>query len=406
MIDYLYRIVWGWVEVIMTGAGVEAVMSRIVMAGHRLWRVHRIAGGMRFVASMKSLPAIRRASRGQGIRVRFGHRGGAPFYGKTAHRRPFLLLGLLSAAVMVGTITARVWVIAPPPGLSPRAQAVLVDKAEASGLYPGVSKAGLALTAIRGKMLRALPEYSWIGITVHGVVAQIQVVPFVGRPRPHVLPRLVALYSGRVTDVWVYMGEARVNAGDRVRRGQTLIEGAVTEVMPDASAEASHLTQTVKTPAEGVVWANVDYRCRLFQPYRITRFSPTGRVYTALYLSLPDRSLVPIRGFHKVPYRHYKVSRTVNPIRWSGVTLPVELIKMVYNQEIGRSEAYSRTEAIRRATTAAEQRLSAEVPRDGRVIGRKRRVQATKTGVWVDVTWTVNQDIAGSVHELKRTKGR
>ncbi|MDA8192596.1 MAG: sporulation protein YqfD [Thermaerobacter sp.] len=394
MTEWFYRWLGGWVEVSLRHGAEEDALSRIVMSGQRLWKIARDGEGVHFVAGLAGIGAIRRAARGCQVTVSFGRRGGAPFQCKSLRRRPFLLVGLLCAVLLLEMAVTRVWVVSVAGGLPLAQQAQIVQAARDSGLGPGTPKGAVQVNAIRRAMQKRLPRYAWIGIQIHGVVATIQTVPWTARPAAHVVPRLVADRSGRITGVWVYMGEPMVAVGDWVRRGQVLVRGGVTGLVPTPKDGQAVQPGVAVTPAEAAVWAEVRYQAEVFQPFHAVQYHTTGRTFTTVTVTLDQGPPILVWGLGPVPFRHYQVTKRETPVMWADVVLPAEMTKMIYNETIRSSMIYRPNVALRLATKAAEQRLQNDVPKAGTVLDRRCVTRWTRTGVWVDVMWTVSQDIA------------
>lgn len=393
MIDLLFRWVFGWVVVTIQGRSAEEVLSRIVLSGQRIWRVRRNAHGLTFSATLSGLESVRQSARFYRVKIHFGRRGGLPFKWRAIKRRPFLGVGVATAVFILFMGFSRVWVINVMGNMPANQKTALIRVAEQSGLQLGTAKGSLNMPSIRESMMKRLPRYSWIGIDIHGMVAIIQTVPIV-RPAPidH-SARLVAARSGKVTDILVYMGDPVVSVGDTVRRGQTLIEGAVTGPVPDQSDPLTVKEARVETPAKGAVWANVRYTTKIFQPFRTSTFRPTGKRTTSVTFTFEESRPYLLWGWGGVPYAHFDVSKQVFPIRWAGVTFPAQVTKMIYNQTKEYPMVLRPRAALARATKIAEDHMATQLAQKGRVVRRVRKIRWQRTGVWVDLTWIVNQDI-------------
>ncbi len=396
MSDFLYRFMSGWMEIRVKGHHVERFISKIAQSGYRLWSVRRIEDSYIFFATLSAIPLIRQEALDHDLTVTFLRRGGLPIEWKKSQRRPFLWVGVLTALALVFYATSRIWVVdAVTPNLSSKARAELVVIAERSGLKLGSVRKQLDIPVIRARMTRALPQYSWIGITVHGVLATIQVVPLVKRPLDHTFPAIVAAESGQVTQLFVYMGAPEVIVGESVQKGQTLISGAVSapsRIQPEGLKEPQ--LETVITPAEGDVFANVLHRVNVFQPLWQDTVVTTSHVFVRSFLLIGGRGPLQYQGFGKIPFRHYAQHRYITQLVYRGVNLPIKVLKIVYNETIITRRRLSRTEALALAFHRADRELSRNVAGKGPVVKISRAARRTPRGVWVRVGWVVNQNIA------------
>lgn len=395
MIDYLYRLVFGWVEILLVGDQTERVISRMALSGHRLWKVRRRKEGIQALTSLASIPALRTAVRMERVRVRFGRRGGIPFQWRRIRRRPFLWVGLVTAVLILWYGTSRVWVVdAMSLHLSSSARQELILAAEQSGLRPGTPRARLNIPVVRARMQKRLPQYSWIGINVRGMVATIDAVKLISRPGNHLVPNLVAARSGRVTSVFVYIGQPEVSPGDFVKRGQTLIRGVISGTPATPNGTSPPSATFVAVPAEGQVKADVVYRTKVFQPFRSVQERKTGRRWVQDFLIVNKSRPIQLTGFGPIPYAHYVMRRKMMTVHWVGVNLPIEMLKIVYNETTERSVLYGRQKVLRIADQKASKKLQGEVPRGIRLPKENPTIKWTSKGVWVNLAWTVNQNIA------------
>lgn len=396
MSDFLYRFVSGWMEISVSGRHAERLISKIAEAGYRLWAVRRTGDTCIFFATLSAIPLIRHEAQAEGLTVKFLRRGGLPIEWKKSQRRPFLWVGVLTALALVFYATSRIWVVdAVTPNISSAARAELVVTAERSGLPLGSIRKELDIPAIRARMIRALPQYSWIGITVHGVLATIQVVPLVKRPLYHTFPAIVAAESGQVTKLLVYMGAPEVLVGETVQKGQTLISGAVSapsRVQPEGIKEPQ--LETVITPAEGDVFADVLHRVNVFQPFWQEVVTTTSRVFVQRFLFIGGDGPFQYQGFGKIPFRHYVQRRYTTQLVYRGVNLPVKVLKIVYNETIITRRRLSRNGSLALALHRADRELARAQSGKGPVVKVSRKARWTPKGVWVRVGWVVNQNIA------------
>ncbi len=396
MSDFLYRVLSGWIEVSVSGRQVEHLISQVAEEGYRLWDVQRGGDTYTFFATLSAIPSIQRVAEEKGLAVTHLRRGGLPIEWRKSQRRPFLWVGVLTAIVIVFYATSRIWVVdVVTPNISAKAREQLVLTAEGAGLSLGSVRAHLDVQAIRTRMIRALPQYAWIGISVHGVLASIQVVPLVLRPRLHTFSSIVASHAGEITQVLVYMGAPEVSVGEIVHKGQTLISGSVSapsRIQPDGAQEPQR--ETVMTPAEGDVFANVAHGVEVFQPFMQQTAHTTSKVFVQAFLFVADRGPWQYQGFGQIPFHHYQTRRVMTQVQYRGVNLPIKLLKIVYNETIITKRRLSRARALASAAKRATEQLAHTLHDKGPVVREIQRARWTTTGVWVQVVWIVNQNIA------------
>ncbi|MCL4318664.1 MAG: sporulation protein YqfD [Firmicutes bacterium] len=387
MIDFLYRLLWGWVEVTISGRHPERVISQLALSGQRLWAVKKKGDRYHFIAPLTSVAVLRVTLRHQHCHIHFGRRGGIPFMWREFISRPFLGVGALSAVLLIFFTTSRIWIIdVPGTTISPQAKTQLIQAAVAAGIRPGTPHWVMRLRQSRLLMERALPQYAFIGLSVQGVLVRIHVVPLVAKPPNAVPHKIVAAHSGTVTNMLIYMGDPEVGAGDFVRKGQTLISGAV-------QAPLLARPDRIETAAKGEVFADVRYHVVVTQPYRVMKSRITGVQFIQRLIQVAGNAPVLIQGYGQVPFHFYHTQKIVHPLVWQGVNLPVETTKIVYNKIERRCVTLTKEQALMQARALAARRLQHMV-RQGIKLKRQEHVHWSKNGVSVQLIWVVNQNIA------------
>ncbi|PSR23623.1 MAG: hypothetical protein C7B45_02325 [Sulfobacillus acidophilus] len=392
MSGWLWRQLRGWRHLYMSGDHLESVVADVIAQGFRIWRVQRCGDQFECVVTESAYGYVQNLAGAYGLSIRTERQGGIPFRWQQIHRRPFLLLGLVTAVAMIVYATSHIWVVqVNDPDLSASAKAKMVQAVAKAGLKVGVSRSALDIAAIRRRTLMQLPEYSWIGIRVQGVVASLDGIRFVTHPPEHLSLQLVASHPGRVSAVYVYMGDPQVRAGEMVSQGQTLIAGVVRESSGDAKSPVSH---SLVTPAEGVVMADVTYRARVFQPWIEHTWQSTAERVVHRYIELSNGEMVPVWGFEPLPFEHFTVQKIVRPLHFAGVEWPVRMVDLVYNKRVSRTIRLTRRQAVRRARERAMADIGKMVPKSASRVQDQVRVTLAPNGVWVSVTWVMNQNIA------------
>lgn len=400
MIDYLFRLMFGWVEVLMSGHHAERMINDLILSGYRIWKVEYQGDKVYFVMTLSGVRSLQELTARYGVEVNYRRRGGVPVFWRRARKRPFLLIGALVALALLKGLSAHLWVI-DTPGYPANAKErhVLLMTAQRSGLHLGEATRHLNLHQIRASMLKQLPQYSWIGIDVHGVVASLHFIKVQAPPKLHVPHRLVASRAGKITKVLVYIGDPEVAVGDYVKKGQTLINGVVSGTQPSAP-EGSPVPKEIysSTPAEGQVWAHVLYRTKIFEPLMAEKQKQTSRTWTQRFLLVQDLHPVQLTGFGKVPFSHYTWHRQSDQIYWAGVNLPLEMLKIVYNETKLKNVKNTRRQMLREASLRADSIIKRDLSHGSTIVKRRKTILWGRKGVWVTYIWTVNQEISKALN--------
>jgi similar to stage IV sporulation protein len=377
---------WGWLTVRIATATAADLVTRLVGAGVRLSGVERTPDGVRFTVPAADFTRIRHAVRGHRERVRVERRRGLVGWRRRILSRPGLWLGVLTAALVLGFVTPRIWIVQ-VVGVPPAEADAIVAAAAAGGLRAGVLRDELEIKRVEQAILTQLPAYTWAGVTIRGSLALIRVHPFVKRGAPTLAHQLVSNADAEIVSVRVYTGEALVSPGDRVKRGQLLVVGSVTPP-PAHGAQPP----TLRTVAEADVLGAVTESFSVFQPLQVEISEPTGRNYRREWLVVDNRAVL-VSGFQPVPFRHFTSHRVEVPLTWQGIPLPGRWLRVVYNEVNPVARRYDVRTASRLALAEAYSKLKAVAPED-RLRHPVFHVAVKPDGVRVTVTVIVIRNIA------------
>ncbi|MDR0405198.1 MAG: sporulation protein YqfD [Clostridiales bacterium] len=226
----LVNFIRGYAEILIEGIFPERFLNLCARRGIYLWNVRR-AGKLSVSAnvSARGFKMLRPIARKSRCSVRVRTRRGLPFFTHKHRKRKAFLLGAALFGVMLFVMTRFIWVIEITGGENlPREE--LLTALAAAGLKPGVAARAADTDAIEREMMTRRRELAWIGITIQGTTARVNV-----REReeaPAIFPKdepcdIVAATDGVIEAIDATNGGRQVSAGDVVRAGQVLISGTL-----------------------------------------------------------------------------------------------------------------------------------------------------------------------------------
>lgn len=207
------------------------------------------------------------------------------------------------------------------------------------GVREGMARADVNADALALQMSALSPEYSFIGVRLQGVRLLLEAAGEEAAPETFDIsdPRdLIASWSGVVVSVNVRAGEACVQAGDTVAKGQTLIRG-VERVSKEEKRRVAALGEVVAR-----TWETGEASCARLERVQ----TPTGRVRDAVEMRLGNYCW-PIE--ESEPFENEW--RSVERLPVGGLFLPLELVKT--------HAIETRTKAVERDKSALQYALSA-----------------------------------------------
>jgi len=312
IINFL-RYIGGSVRFSVTGSFAERFINLAARERIPLWDCKRLDGKFYAVTSAKSYHGLRRIAKKTGVRIRITEKHGVPFTRRRYRRRWGLLAGLGLFMAFLFTMSLFIWSVE-VTGLESIPESRVLQTLEELGVHPGSLRMSIDVRASERQALLLIPELSWISINIEG--SNISVELSERRMPPIIVSagtpcNLVARVEGQIVSVSVFEGQALVQVGDAVARGDILISG----VTQDSAGN------NLFRHARGEVRARIEHSITLEVSLDQVRYVPTGEVRNRHYLELFGMTLpmfFPSRidGF-------YKTERTERDIRPFGLSLPI-----------------------------------------------------------------------------------
>ena len=296
------------------------------------------------------------------IPARVLSRRGGSALGRWLRRRWTLLPGLALAAALCAFALSRVWRIDirfTGDAAARGSEAYIASLIGDMGLRPGMGR-DIDAAALSEELQARAKGYSFIAARLEGGRLLVEAAPEVPAPEVYRVEDARDLYASRagiVVSVNVEAGEACVQPGDTVKRGQLLIRGE----------ERSGREATRPIAALGEVVIRTWFEGRAEGSLRAAQLRYTGRESTAQWLSTPWLDIPIVPGEE---YAHQAVETASIPV--GGLYVPVCVVRQTRRElrsvvERGDRELLStRLTALSMADARAA--LWAEGPREYGVV--------------------------------------
>jgi len=252
----------GAVRIRIYGAIPEKFINLCLARGILLWGVSKendaILAYLRLTDFFRVRPLVRMSQ----TRLEVAGFYGCPFTLKRIRRRKMLIAGAVLFLILLHMLTSFVWFV-DVSGQKYLSADEIKNIARQKGLRPGVSKDGVNIRTVENGILFSLPEVAWVGISLTGTRAMIEVVEkTLPKPEDKSPADIVATKDGVITEIIAIAGQPLVNKGDTVKKGDVLIKGQVqtTPAEPALSDEPAPPAPPVQLiRANGIVKARVWY---------------------------------------------------------------------------------------------------------------------------------------------------
>jgi len=405
LIRRLWAFFAGYVVITVDSRRLEKFLNLALARNIPFWDVSfRGRNGLTMKVSMAGFKPLRHIARQTDSSVRIKSKNGCPFFWLKIKKRKMLAVGLLFFLTAIYFFSTFVWFV----DLQHREQLKYLSEEEimkeiySMGLRPGVPNWNFNLREMEKELAVRLPELSWVGVTLEGTKATVEIVEKTLPPEDEGAKHpanVIASKDGVVEEILVIVGEAMAKEGDAVSAGEVLISGIIypkqEETLEDPNMEQVAEPRIVH--AKGVVKARVWFSAVSEMPIIEKGERPTGSASRQVSIKAGGKQII-IRGPKENPYQYYQVEQTVKRLpAWRSIKLPVELITTNYYE----MEKYQ----INRGAKAAESLAAAEakkviekqLPAGAKVLDKRTELleKAADYGtVKVRVTYEVLENIA------------
>lgn len=282
---------------------------------------HQNITAVRFRLVGKNLKHLRRLRRETRSHIRIVEKKGFPIFFRKMLCRQGFMIGFFLFIFLLVMLSQMLWSVEVSG-----TETLSVEQVKAAavkiGIKPGAWKPSLPpIDRLEEALLKALPEASWVGVTLDGVVARITVLEKKRPPKPslHSPQSLVASKKAVIVDYFVRRGRPVIRPNMLVRPGDTLVSGILG---PDSSTPRL-------VSAEGEVYGEVWYDVEVAMPRKRTIPLLTGLQGERMYVQLAGRAF-PFWG-SRVPQStettSYMTNREVQPLSIGPVNLPLVIVK-------------------------------------------------------------------------------
>ena len=308
---YAENYVRGTVTLTARGLFPERHLNLCAQQGVPCWGVEWQDGTtLRLTTHRSRLPLVDKLARRAGCELTVEGRWGLPDFLGRFRRRYGFLLGLALSLAAVCVLSQFVLTIH-VTGNETVSTARILSQLRREGVRPGVYGPGLDRKAIAQRALLDLEELSWMSINLYGT--RLEVVVREAVPSPEIADEtgyyhVAAEADGIITQVEPLAGEAAVQEGDTVAKGEVLISGLISIQPPLYSDQPVRYYQT---HARGRVYARTWRTLEAVIPLQAQTKAYTGEERTLWSLRLLDRrvdffknSSIPGDGYDKITTVH------------------------------------------------------------------------------------------------------
>lgn len=366
----------GYLVISLEGRGIPRLLNFTTQNGIYFWDLSYKGDMVTVKIRPRDFKRLRPLLRKTSCRVKILQKKGVPFVILQGWRRKGLIIGIVLFCIIIHFLSLFVWSINIEGNKDVTCEEIIAVL-EKYGISYGMLKGTLELSEIERNLLLEIEELKWVGASLKGVYLDIQIVERLMEPPADEGMDLYAAKDGLVMDILVLAGQAAVEPGNTVKKGDLLIAGKMPvshleegaeDSSPDGSAGDD---DTVEVKARGMVEALVWYESYAEAPLQRVLKNKTGNFSRSFSVLVGDK-LYHIWGPQESQYRNYEMEIIKHSFVWRNLRLPVELLSNGYWEYEVDIMPVSPYEALDQARDAALKEINSLLPRG--VTIRKRYV--------------------------------
>ncbi len=351
----VFHFVKGYVIIDVSGLNIERFLYMCARSGVKLFKIgKRTDKGVKVCININDFKKIRPARYKTKVRVCILKKCGLPFYLKKAKKRRVLIASMLVLSVLAYISSGFIWSIE----INSENEAVtkeLLDAIDIAGVRIGAYKPFLPEgEKIKSIIMNNTNNIVWAWVYIKGTKAVVDFKE--GIPAPLVVDwstpcDIVAIRDGVISEIVEKNGEARVNVGDTVQKGDLLIAG--THTLPDGEYKTVHSIGDIYAR----VWHEKTDEYKLYLDKEV----PTGNKKDFITLKLFSKCFDLYRT-ENVDFSNYNICEKLSELKFGEDNfLGVGFYKKTYNEIKSEKLMISVDEALDIAKNDLEKRISKEL---------------------------------------------
>lgn len=348
----LYRLmglILGSNRVRVRGCFPEKFINLALAHGIRMWNIRIYADGLRFETDNFSYKRLWGIHHSTGCQMVSEGRRGLWEVLRTLKRRKVLLAGFFCFWLVLWYMGGMIWSVQ-IEGIEHLEIGPVREHLEEQGVRLHARYGRLDFREIEQEMYIEFPEIAWVAIDRRGTYVKIRIVEKEPDPIQGDTPiDIIAAYDGIITDILVLQGNALVERGMTVIKGDRLISGFKGE----------HGLVNAAGTVRGLSWFEGYGECSLEE----VTYQLTGQQVQVSYLWLGGR-LIRFRG--RIPnYNYYDISENNKP---SSLFPGLTIVTRVYHETEQIVTYYTPEEASEVATERAMRMAHQQFPENSDII--------------------------------------
>ena len=347
----------GYYTVIVEGLGTESFLNYLIRNKIYVYNVNRIEKTkIQFDIDRNNFKKLKKIYRNNKFDIKIKKQTGIPFIARRIYTyRGMVICAIISLIILMSTsqFVTDVYITA-PEGIDKQA---LKKELYIQGVKPGVYKKSIDRINVKGTNI-------FVNITKKDESQNAD--------ENSNYCNIIAEKDGIIEKVVPRSGEAIVDEGDIVKKGDVLINGANTSALPE-------------------VWATTFYEAKKTSNYIDVKNQRTSNKKNVYTISFYDKKFKILRN---IKYKNYEIENKTHELKLGDYTFPIKITVSTF-YEVKKVENKIDVQKLKEELSSQVlKELEYKIPVSARIIDSKDKYNVGKNMIEYVVTVTTKEDIA------------
>ncbi|MDU6985217.1 MAG: sporulation protein YqfD [Terrisporobacter othiniensis] len=365
----------GYYTIVVEGLDTESFLNYLIRNKIYVYNVNRIEKvKIQFNIDRDNYKKLKKIHRSNKFNIKVKKQTGIPFIAKRIYTyRGMVICAIISLIILMSTsqFVTDVYITA-PEGIDKTA---LKKELYIQGVKPGIYKKSIDRKTVRDNIMSKFKQIAYVSINVKGTNIFVNITKkdeSQNSEENSNYCNIIATKDGIIEKVVPRSGEAVVEEGDIVKKGDVLVNGANTTALPE-------------------VWATTFYEAKKSSNYidiKNQRTDNKKKVYT---ISFYDKKYKILRN---IKYKDYEIENKTHELKLGDYTFPIKITVSTF-YEVRKVENKIDVKKVKEELSRAVlKELDYTIPVSARIVDSKDKYNVNKSMVEYIVTVTTSEDIA------------
>ena len=365
----------GYYTVIVEGLGTESFLNYLIRNKIYVYNVNRIEKTkIQFDIDRNNFKKKKKIYRNNKFDIKIKKQTGIPFIARRIYTyRGMVICAIISLIILMSTsqFVTDVYITA-PEGIDKQA---LKKELYIQGVKPGVYKKSIDRKIVRENIMLKFNQIAYVSINVKGTNIFVNITKkdeSQNADENSNYCNIIAEKDGIIEKVVPRSGEAIVDEGDIVKKGDVLINGANTSALPE-------------------VWATTFYEAKKTSNYIDVKNQRTSNKKNVYTISFYDKKFKILRN---IKYKNYEIENKTHELKLGDYTFPIKITVSTF-YEVKKVENKIDVQKLKEELSSQVlKELEYKIPVSARIIDSKDKYNVGKNMIEYVVTVTTKEDIA------------